>query len=171
MTRNVSTVARVFCLAPIVILAVSPGSAKSSPQVVVTVALEQTSIRVGTGFGFKFSITNHWKDHTVSFFTCPTPYEMEMFDSQGSPIPKSEAWQRKVKTGVYTCESTLVQEVAPGQTLGPYSTADDPKMFDLKPGNYSGRLLWHFSTTTGSKPRSGKTITVPSNTFQFTVVP
>lgn len=171
MVRHVASVLRIFYAATIVTFLVFQGYAKSSPQVLVTVALEQASIRVGKVLGFQFTITNHWKDHTLRFITCPPPYEMEVFDSNGNAIPKSEAWQQQIKNGGWTCASTLMQEVAPGQALGPYSTAGNPRMFDLKPGDYSARLKWNFSTTTGAKHKPGKEISVPSNTSRFTVVP
>ena len=176
MTRRIASRAQPGSrLLPILLLVAvaNPLYAKFKSRVVVSATLVSESIRVGAGLEFQYSITNQWPGHTIGFSSCPPPYDVELFDSSGNPVPASEIWQRKMKNTVFVCSATALIEVKSGQTWGPaWLPGYDSDMFDLKPGNYSGRLQWHFWTSrVGTKNYPGKDITVPSNTFAFTVLP
>jgi hypothetical protein len=160
-------------LAILLIVAVAQSAfAKSKVRVVVSVTPVSASIPVGARLDFKYSIANQWPGHTIGFSTCPPPYDIELFDSVGKIVPLSETWQRKMNNSVFVCSATALIEVKSGQTWGPAGLPGyDSDMFELKPGNYSGRLQWHFWTAHVGASRSEKEITVPSNSFTLIVVP
>ena len=150
--------------------------AKTRPNIEVTAAPENKTIVEGSDLSFRFSVTNNSKQHSISFSTCPSPYEVALSDSQGRPVSQSDQYVRR--NGVYVCESTVLIEIKPGETWGPQVwPAPDRGMFDLKAGTYTGRLLWHFTIykkmSDGSPPalKNVGSITTPSNVFTFAVTP
>ena len=152
--------------------------AQLRPQVTVTAEPEKKSFVVGSDLSFRFSVTNNWEQHSISFMTCPPPYEVTLSDSQTHPVPLSQAYQQRLEKGGYSCLSTVLIEVKPGETWGPQVwPTPDQGMYDLKPGTYTGRLLWHF-TAYEINPSTGKpdekdirNITISSNVFTLVVVP
>ena len=154
-------------------LSATIGFGQTAPQVIVKAEAEKKSFVEGSDLSFRCSITNNSEQRPIAFITCPPAYDVTLSDSQGRSVPLSESYQRKLKTGGYVCESTTTIEVEPGQTWGPEVwPTPDRGMFDLKPGTYTGRLIWHF--TVREEPLGGNAIgqmTVPSNSFVITVVP
>ena len=51
----------------------------------------------GADLAFRFSITNNWPDHTLSFATCPPPYDVELSDWHGRPVPQSDSYRQRAK--------------------------------------------------------------------------
>ena len=160
----------------VILLTASPIWAQDPPKSAITVFVEPhtASFVEGADLTFRFSITNKSRNDTLSFGTCPPPYDVELFDVQGKPLPMSENYQKSMREGTYVCVSSLMVEIRPNQMWGPEEwPTPDRTMFDLRPGAYSGRLLWHFSVykNGATYPRDVKERTIPSNSFQFTVTP
>lgn len=121
-------------------------SGQTGPNVGVTAEPERKSFVEGSDLSFRFSIANNSEQHSISFSTCPPPYDVALSDSQGRPVPQSDFYIQQSRKGVYVCESTVEIEIKPGETWGPQVwPTPDRGMFDLKAGTCTGRLLWPFA--------------------------
>ena len=151
---------------------------QTGSAVEVTAQPEKKCFVEGSDLSFRFSITNNSKQQSISFSTCPSPYGVELSDSQGRPVPQSDRYTQQVRNGDYVCESTGLIEIKPGETWGPQVwPTPDRGMFDLRAGTYTGRLLWHFTTykrkSDGGVPESKhmRAITIKSTGFSVAVTP
>lgn len=150
---------------------------QTGPNVGVTAEPERKSFVEGSDLSFRFSITNN-SEQSISFSTCPPPYDVALSDSQDRPVPQSDHYIQQSRKGNYVCESTVEIEIKPGETWGPQVwPTPDRGMFDLKAGTYIGRLLWHFTIyekeSAGGVPalKHIRYITTPSTVFTFAVIP
>jgi hypothetical protein len=155
----------------LLVLLTRTGLGETPPLLTVTAEPEKKSFVEASDLSFRFSVTNNSEQYSLSFSTCPAPYDVALLDSQGRPVPLRDSYQHSPGTHVYVCESTIMEEIKPGETWGPEVwPTPDRGMFDLRPGTYTGRLLWHFGLVDKAGTELHEII-VPSNVFTVVVVP
>jgi len=109
---------RYACLLMVVFLLTATVLGETPPRASVNAEAEKKSFVEGSELRFRFSVTNNSEQYSLSFSTCPVPYDVALSDSQGRPVPLSDSYQHPSGTQVYVCESTIMEEINARVKLG-----------------------------------------------------